>query len=98
VQYRLTVLQPTLVKTPERTVDLRLRDLADTQYVSVSVERGGFATHRSTYDSTFLLQSLQDGAKEPQGTPTGRQHRPAALWSTAPVNTGGDVLERGPRA
>jgi hypothetical protein len=62
--YRLTVLQPTLVKVLELTVDLRLRELTGTQYTSVSVERGGFATHRSTYDSVFLLQSLQDGAKQ----------------------------------
>jgi hypothetical protein len=57
------VLQPTLVKTLERVVDLRLRELTNTQYVSVSVEQGGFVT-RSTYDSTFLLRSLQDGAKQ----------------------------------
>jgi hypothetical protein len=62
--YRLTVLQPTPVKTLGRTVDLRLRELTDTRYVSVSVEQGGFRTHRSTYDSTFLLQSLRDGAKQ----------------------------------
>jgi hypothetical protein len=61
--YRLTVLQPTLVQTLERAVDLRLRELTDKQYTGVSVEQGGFTTHRSTYDSTFLLQSLQDGAK-----------------------------------
>jgi hypothetical protein len=48
--YRLTVLQPTLVKVLERVVDLRLRELTDVRYTSVSVEQGGFVTHRSTYD------------------------------------------------
>jgi hypothetical protein len=62
--YRLTVLQPTLVKILERVVDLRLRQLTDRGEVKVSVEQGGFTTYRSTYDSTFLLQSLRDGAKQ----------------------------------
>jgi hypothetical protein len=32
--------------------------------VTISVEQGGFMTERSTYDSLFLLQSLQDGAQK----------------------------------
>lgn len=61
--YRLIVLQPILMKILERMVDLRLRELIDQGIVKVSVEQGGFMTHRSTYDSIFLLQSLKDGAK-----------------------------------
>jgi hypothetical protein len=52
------------MKILERMVDLRLRKLIDLEVVKVSVEQGGFTTHRSTYDSIFLLQSLQDGAKK----------------------------------
>jgi hypothetical protein len=49
------LLQPILVKTLERVVDLRLRQLTDRGEAKVSVEQGGFMTYRSTYDSTFLL-------------------------------------------
>jgi hypothetical protein len=61
--YRLIVLQPILMKVLERMVDLRLRGLIDREEVGISVEQGGFMTERSTYDSIFLLQSLQDGAR-----------------------------------
>jgi len=62
--YRLIVLQPILMKVLERMVDLRLRLLIDQGVVAISVEQGGFMTERSTYDSLFLLQSLQDGAQK----------------------------------
>lgn len=61
--YRLIVLQPILMKILERMVDLRLRQLIDKGEIEISVEQGGFMTHRSTYDSIFLLQSLKDGAR-----------------------------------
>lgn len=62
--YRLIVLQPILMKILERMVDLRLRRLIDQGLITVSVEQGGFMTERSTYDSIFLLHSLQDGARK----------------------------------
>jgi hypothetical protein len=58
--YRVIIINSCLAKLYEKMLDIKGRELISHGDISIAVEQGGFMPHRSTHDSLFILESLQD--------------------------------------